>query len=671
MSFGTNVAFQPCCEWANSISRIFFNDQNFLTTQKNTMRLDIEQNVTAAPPVDGVAYDEFGFPGTNAAEALLKNGIAAAQSGDRDGARKLLTQVVALDPSSEDAWMWLASISDYPEELQAFLKRVLEINPDNTRAVEWHAATNALLAKTLVQRAVAAHNDGSHEMSAQCVAQALVHDPNCESAWEFKSSLAENDDEKMECLERVLSINPDNAEAAAAMAVIQRAKIEAVFVEAKTHVIEGDNRKAVKLINQYLDIVSDNADAWLLKAHLTNDVEQKMQALENALEANPNHAAARSSYDFLSTLNDPPQPAVEPEAVVERAGPEVDELAEAQAAEAEESVAVVETEPVQEAAPAAEDQAFTADEEPFRVTDEEPGFAAEEETKREHPVEEFTTVEDQPIEEPSVSYDDAYVADTSAQETINVQAATVACAFCDAENDTHAFKCSKCHAITSLSETESLLANPYADFEMIHPAVMRMESETNTREFSNTELVSLGIGHFNLRNYDAGLSYLQEASRRDPNNVVLASHVNTLAIRVDEINQQHEVEVSRPKGKTILVVDDSPTVRKLISGKLEKSGHNVVCASDGVEALERMGEIMPDLVLLDITMPRMDGYEVCKQIRSNPEASNLPVVMISGKDGFFDKVRGKMAGTSGYVTKPFGPETLMKALETYLLPDAA
>jgi twitching motility two-component system response regulator PilG len=64
----------------------------------------------------------------------------------------------------------------------------------------------------------------------------------------------------------------------------------------------------------------------------------------------------------------------------------------------------------------------------------------------------------------------------------------------------------------------------------------------------------------------------------------------------------------------------------------------------------------------------MDGYEVCKNIRSNPAAQAIPVVMISGKDGFFDKVRGRMAGTTGYVTKPFGPETLMKALETYLVP---
>ena len=95
--------------------------------------------------------------------------------------------------------------------------------------------------------------------------------------------------------------------------------------------------------------------------------------------------------------------------------------------------------------------------------------------------------------------------------------------------------------------------------------------------------------------------------------------------------------------------------------------HNVVCAVDGVDGLEKIAEALPDIVFLDITMPRMDGYEVCKQIRSNPVAKDLPVVMISGKDGFFDKVRGRMAGSTGYITKPFGPETLMRALETHFV----
>ena len=120
----------------------------------------------------------------------------------------------------------------------------------------------------------------------------------------------------------------------------------------------------------------------------------------------------------------------------------------------------------------------------------------------------------------------------------------------------------------------------------------------------------------------------------------------------------------------VLVVDDSPTVRKLIAGKLEKCGHEVHCTNDGVEAMERLAELQPDLVLLDINMPRMDGYQVCKLIRSNEATKDIPVIMISGKDGFFDKVRGKMAGSSGYITKPFGPETLMKTVESYLRGEA-
>jgi twitching motility two-component system response regulator PilG len=82
--------------------------------------------------------------------------------------------------------------------------------------------------------------------------------------------------------------------------------------------------------------------------------------------------------------------------------------------------------------------------------------------------------------------------------------------------------------------------------------------------------------------------------------------------------------------------------------------------------MDYLKNLAPDLILLDITMPRMDGYQVCKLIRGNPTTKDVPIVMISGKDGFFDKVRGRMAGATGYITKPFGPETLMKAVEHYL-----
>ena len=252
------------------------------------------------------------------------------------------------------------------------------------------------------------------------------------------------------------------------------------------------------------------------------------------------------------------------------------------------------------------------------------------------------------------------------QEVAEAEHEPVVCGFCSKENEPQAVTCGRCKAVLTLSDLEMLLGNPSADKLLVRQAVDEMERYRLARSFNTSELVTLGIGHLNLKNLEEGYECLRDASRAAPNDVVLAGQVNSLLIRLDEIKQQEEAHLRMPKGKSILVVDDSPTVRKLISGKLEKCGHEVVCANDGVEAMERLESLVPDLVLLDINMPRMDGYQVCKLIRSNDATKNVAVVMISGKDGFFDKVRGRMAGTTGYITKPFGPETLMKAVEMYL-----
>ncbi len=113
---------------------------------------------------------------------------------------------------------------------------------------------------------------------------------------------------------------------------------------------------------------------------------------------------------------------------------------------------------------------------------------------------------------------------------------------------------------------------------------------------------------------------------------------------------------------TILVVDDSPTICRLVATTLERRGYRVFTAADGLEALAKMSDMLPDLILLDITLPRLDGYQLCKIIRGNEETKQTPVVMLSGKDDFFDKVKGRMAGAVDYITKPFKPDTLLRAV---------
>jgi twitching motility two-component system response regulator PilG len=120
-----------------------------------------------------------------------------------------------------------------------------------------------------------------------------------------------------------------------------------------------------------------------------------------------------------------------------------------------------------------------------------------------------------------------------------------------------------------------------------------------------------------------------------------------------------------PARGLVLVVDDSPTVLKVVEFELRKHRLEVVTAPDGAAALERLQHVQPDLVLLDINMPHLDGYQVCRSIRGDDRTSRIPVVMLSGKDGFFDKVRGRMAGAAGYITKPFDPASLVEMLAKY------
>ena len=116
----------------------------------------------------------------------------------------------------------------------------------------------------------------------------------------------------------------------------------------------------------------------------------------------------------------------------------------------------------------------------------------------------------------------------------------------------------------------------------------------------------------------------------------------------------------------VLVVDDSPTVRKIVQLALQRDRIHVVTAGDGLSALTAVADEQPDLVLLDIMLPRMDGYHVCRILREKPEYKHIPIIMLSGKDGLFDKVRGRLAGSSEYLTKPFDTNELLRAVRKHL-----
>jgi CheY-like chemotaxis protein len=737
--------------------------------------------------------------GSDEVKKMLRSGIKAAQNGNRSEARHFLLNVTEVQPENEDAWLWLASISEYPEELLIFLNNVLKINPENEKALEWAKSTKALLAKTFVERGIKASEDDQKEFAKQCFLQAIVHDDQNELAWLWLASISEVADEKNNYLQRVLRINPENESALASLKKSKTKLAKSFLEKANENVADGDIEKALDSLRESLKQAPDLEDAWILKSHLTSSLNERLECFQKVLEINPNNPIAQAGVASLKAIVGKSQHEAVKEAVKEAPAKEeivenvafeevveekvkekvkeklkeavkgkihtqnlldesddnlldlksvektvqndikkveveeskesqVEEVAKEESTQVSEAAdPVVHQEVVQkpnEAEVVPEENEVTVSYEEaiaqqetvtFNYSDlkaqtpEESGEVSEpvyeedpvedpgtfETVKAEEPMENGSSVGGQIVapppqiqNKPSDEFDELKQVFADEAEAImdkiepvhstdnngvvseskpkTGMTPMVECPFCKFENEQQEFVCNYCHAMLTFSDLEMLLAHNEADRQVLELAVLEMKDARKIRELSVEELTNLGLAEINLRNLRKGFEYLQEAVQLNPNDVLLHSQVNSLAIRISEIEEQEIVHDSMPKNKTILVVDDSATVRKLITSKLEKCGHEVICAVDGKDALEKINEVIPDLILLDITMPRMDGYQVCKLIRGNDVTKDVPVVMISGKDGFFDKVRGRMAGTSGYITKPFGPETLMKTVDAYL-----
>lgn len=782
------------------------------------MKLDFESNTSTFISVGNEVAEQPEIDNKQLeVSKMLREGIEAAQSGKSGEARNLLLRVTEVEPKNEKAWLWLASISEYPEELLVFLNNVLKINPENERALEWAKATKSLLSKTFVQRGIDAANEPG-DFAKQCFMQAIGHDEENEMAWLWLASVSTSEEEKSAHLQKVLSINPENETAKTLLDSMQKNKCEAMFQKAMSFAVEGNNAQALDALEEYFAASSEKENALVLKSFLVGSFAEKLECFEAILEVNQANDLAQRNAAYLRTMMQKPE--------VETSAPEVFVAEETLAEMPEEVIAetaservfaseeyhfaeeaqeenpmpeleVPQFEVVQEEefslANEAEIEAEYAEmENRFEVVEETPAaemqITANEETEaQEENAEMSADYSDESVKEEktyafyeqqkevvdyfasqsvSESVEDNSVADynretesfenfqelapaydfaqaevkqemseatpkSEASDIYEMQASeTVAennysnfvesaensspqpeaelaetmmnsdaaenrveekveepeainyyseedsleskvemadCEFCNASNDANSLVCYSCRAILTLSDLEMILANQEADKEMIGNAIFQMEAERENRELNSDELKQIALGYLNIGNLPKGLNYLNEAIKINPDDFVLSGQINSLKIRQSEIEKQKDAHEGMPKNLTILVVDDSATVRKLISGKLEKTGHAVVSAIDGVDALEKIKDIVPDLVLLDINMPRMDGYQVCKMIRSNDATKDVPVVMISGKDGFFDKVRGRMAGTTGYITKPFGPETLMKTVETYIV----
>jgi twitching motility two-component system response regulator PilG len=129
---------------------------------------------------------------------------------------------------------------------------------------------------------------------------------------------------------------------------------------------------------------------------------------------------------------------------------------------------------------------------------------------------------------------------------------------------------------------------------------------------------------------------------------------------------QEELTVAGDGGEfKVMVIDDSKTIRRTAENLLKKQGYDVITATDGFEALAKIAEHKPDIIFVDIMMPRLDGYQTCALIKHNRSFKDTPVIMLSSKDSIFDKARGRIVGSEQYLTKPFTKDDLIGAIQQY------
>ncbi len=268
------------------------------------MRLELEPN--PSPVLFAETADSEATVQKRVSEAAenLREGIKAAQAGNRAGARSALLRATELDPRSESAWLWLSSISEYPEELFVFLTNVLEINPENGRALEWLAATKSLLAKNFVQRGIDAVETNQYDAATQYFNEALEYDEQNSMAWLWLASMADSNEGKLTYLEKVLEFDPENEAAGTAYKAARDSIRENLLAEARMAAVAGRTAEANELLSAILAEEPDAEDAWVLRSHLAAGFEDKIEAFRRILEINPENAGARAGLESLASIMD-------------------------------------------------------------------------------------------------------------------------------------------------------------------------------------------------------------------------------------------------------------------------------------------------------------------------------------------------------------------------------
>jgi twitching motility two-component system response regulator PilG len=613
---------------------------------------------------------------------VVQRGIDLAQAGDAD-ARVVLLEASAADPENESVWLWLAR-SVTPEESIEYYERVLELNPSNSIAL---AALQEMRPQPAITSAPEAPElsdepdldlDLPEMFGGNASAGGMVVE-------QFRGDSAERTQPTMATQaatqeEFLVYQNAESAEvwappgtsaAVAEEETVTSFETDSEQDEAGTLDVGAVDEQALEVAVAEMEISVSEQDAMELSLAppaspnvQLSDVDSYVANAESTY-ASSARAAGSGSPRFMPPAIEDEDPEVAAAEMALRAMADEQAAAEAAAAEAAAQEAAAQEAAAQEAAALSAAAAVP-----------EPAPAA-----------------------PALASNEPNTWD---------------CPICLSGAPQSASRCPNCGSVVSLLDPDLLLETEPVDRRHVLQVVARLKSRKvsgSRQQFDHH--FTLGLAFVNAGRTTEGLQQLRAASALRKNDGELKAQIDTLERRaaqraksasakpvsappapVTKVNgtatKTPEPRVDLPaapapaaeeggeSGSTtyhgtngngsrriILVVDDSPTIQKVVSVTLEAHGHEVVTASDGMEALAKLRTLRPDLVLLDITMPHMDGYQLCRILRSNELTKQVPIVMLSGKDGLFDKMRGRMAGAATYITKPFAPSALPPLVEKY------
>ena len=455
-------------------------------------------------------------------------------------------------------------------------------------------------------------------------------------------------------------------------------------------VLSGNREDSVSILETELVDQSSCTSTWLLYALNCDSLSEAEDAINQALEAEPENelaATGRRWFEGLRNLATQIEASEEAEAEAQRAEEaeearrvaeeeeaeaqrKADEEAEAQRAEEEAEARRVaeeeEAEAQRKADEEAEAQRAEEEAEAQRVAEEEAeAQRAEEEAEARRVAEE--EAEAQRIAEEGeaqrLAEEEAEAEAQRAEEEAETEEADVEETRTEATEETETEPTET--QLTAEEEEELRLAEEDRLAEEAEAQRLAEAEEAELRSQESEEEDEL---------YDSVNELVDDVKSTTTPEVL---DVAALASGRDEEDSSEEQEDSRneqadtpaelesDEKPLVLAVDDSPTIRKLVSMTLSRAGFEVVAAADGVEALTMLADRAPSIILSDINMPRLDGYKLCKFVKRNQGTKHIPVILLSGKDGVFDKMRGKMSGCDGYITKPFESNDLLEKVKSF------